>query len=512
MAKMLMVKREVVSIMDAVELADSACVRNVWKASTTVAPPCKKCQKERSRNGPKWKQKSRQKPTKANTPIVIQLKDSLKAALRQKQRSLADNTGKCKDVEISVNNEKDELTTSIKQLKRKNDVKQLSALISVIEKSNRKDRYTNFTQSAQNRNSKLVADYVLNNASYGSDVKDRPRNITDCENVDIICNDLNSSEKSSVTTEDTESENGSTISSSEIQSDSDQSLSNPENPENPKMSKDELEKLARFTTGCPLIRFDCPPSECPQCLSELYNTQYYYNYGNSAFEFHKDQEGQTTITLPDSQHSAVHKESEETSSTSSESSITPPVQSKLSKNAQPFKSRNLSVQRSIDRNRQLLDIDITGRGGNSSQDLYPDSVFIDLTDTDVTYTVFYEHEMTVMDISEISTMNGRQQDSMANFYATSRNHSMSEAMLQPSFFEGPSSDVSAPHWYWPYMYPPMYSLVSPLCVPLDSSNIPKTQMIPPHQLKACKYRIITTRYETRVDTMISSFFKKEPED
>ncbi|OWF49841.1 uncharacterized protein LOC110451168 isoform X1 [Mizuhopecten yessoensis] len=502
MAKMAVVKREVVSIMDAVEPVESTYVKNFLKTHTTTPPPCKKCQKERSRNSPKWKQKSRQKPTKANTPIVIQLKDSLKAALRQKQRSLAETVVKCKDVEVSVDNEvdssqgRDNITTNAKQLKRKHDVKHLSALISVIEKSHKKDRYTNFTHSAQNTNSKLVANYVLNNASYGTDTKDssRPRSIIECENVDVICNDLNSSEKSSVTTEDTESENGSTISSSEIQSDSDQSVSY-ENSENSKMSKDELEKLALFTTGCPLVRIDCPPSECPHCLSDMYNTQYYYNDVNSAFEFHKDQEGEepssTPLTMPTAVQDSEGEEVSVTSSTDS-SDVSPaisPVQSKLSKNAQPFKSRNPknNGQRSV-RGRQLLDIDIVGRGGKSGQDLFPDSVYIDLTGTDVTFTVYYDQSWSMLDNSDSSSIIG-QPHIVDNNYAISRNHSVSE--WHPGVLGDPPSDsvdfshMSVPHWYWPYVYPPLYSLTPPMySAPLDANNVPKTQMIPPHQLRS----------------------------
>ncbi|XP_033741571.1 uncharacterized protein LOC117328226 isoform X1 [Pecten maximus] len=505
MAKMAVVKREVVSIMDAVEPVEPIYVKNMWKSpATTTHQACKKCQKERSRNSPKWKQKSRQKPTKSNTPIVIQLKDSLKAALRQKQRSLADTVIKCKDVEVSIDNEGDsssgreDNSTNIKHLKRKNDVKHLSALISVIEKSHQKDRCTNFTHSAQNRNSKLVANYVLNNANYVTDTKDssRPRSIIECENVDVICNDLNSSEKSSVTTEDTESENGSTISSSEIQSDSDQSVSY-ENSENSRMSKDELEKLALFTTGCPLVRFDCPPSECPQCLSDLYNSRYYYDHGDNAFEFHEDQECEepspASFTVPTTIRDSEADEASLTTTTdSSEVSPTiPPAQSKLSKNAQPFKSRNPknNCQRS-DRGRQLLDIDIAGRGGKSSEDLFPDSVYVDLTGTDVTFTVYYDHSW-LIDTNDSSGIIS-QLHSAENNYATSRNHSMSELMWQSGVSGEPSSEsltdlshMSVPHWYWPYIYPPVYSLATSMYShPLDTTNVPKTQMIPPHQLRS----------------------------
>ncbi|XP_069124351.1 uncharacterized protein [Argopecten irradians] len=488
---MAVVKREVVSIMDAVDPIEPTYLKNLWKSPPTNTPPsCKKCQKERSRNNsPKWKQKSRQKPTKANTPIVIQLKDSLKAALRQKQRSLADTVVKCKDVEVSVDNEgestqgREENTANIKQLKRKNDVKHLSALISVIEKSHQKD--TNFTHSAQNRNSKLVANFVLNNAKYITDTKDisRPRSIIECDNVDVICNDLNSSEKSSVTTEDTESENGSTISSSEIQSDSDQSVSY-ENSENSRMSKDDLEKLALFTTGCPLVRFDCPPSECPQCLSDMYSTQYYYSHADQAVDFHKDQEVEepspTSFSVrSSSQDSEVDEASVASSTDTSEASTTiPPVQSKLSKNAQPFKSRNPknNCQKSS-RGRQLLDIDIAGRGGKLSDELFPDSVYIDLTGTDVTYTVYYDDSW-LADSNDSSSIIAQQQCAENN-YAISRNHSMSELMWQQGLY----GDPSMPHCYWPYSYPSMYSLTSSM-YNFPTGAVPKTQLIPPHQLKS----------------------------
>ncbi|XP_062603774.1 uncharacterized protein LOC134265565 isoform X2 [Saccostrea cucullata] len=474
------VKREVVSISGALPLD----FKDIPTAQNNVCrlPPssCKKCLKERTGKNNKWKQKQLRKQTKANTPIVIQLKDTLKAALKQKQRTLADTLHKSKQREDSEDCKtsnsdasllSDEEIASSKEIKTKKDVKNLSALISVIEKTHRKDRKfhvgsNNLARNNRSKNSKFVADYVLNNATYSSEnsdqVSSKPRSIAECENVQVICNDFNESDKGS-NVEDTESDTVSTISSSESQCDSDISNSQPETMESD-MSPEELEKLAQYTTGCPLIRYDCPPSECPQCLSEYYyNYQYYYDWGLA-------QSFQVPPETKDTDQESHEEEGGENGLEAQEKGEDPaedevPTEEKMDTNGSTEKSDCAGEQGAKASPKQLVDIGI-----KSTEEPLPDDVYVDLTDTDVTFTVYYHHDLSPME------------DSDDNYANTSTYlppmvpyHMMTPFTTNPYF--------TVPYCYWPYVYPPAYSLLNQLYLPEDTESIPKTHMIPPKELE-----------------------------
>lgn len=473
-------KREVVSVTGAVQL-DSRDIPTAQNNAYRLPPSsCKKCLKERTGKNNKWKQRQLRKQTKANSPIVIQLKDTLKAALKQKQRTLADTLLKSKQREESedcklsnsdVSVVSDEEIASSKEIKTKKDVKNLSALISVIEKTHRKDKKfhvgsNNLARNTRTKSSKFVADYVLNNATYSLEntdqVSSKPRSIAECENVEVICNDLNESDKGSYM-EDTESDTVSTISSSESQCESDASNSQPETMET-EMTPEELERLAQFTTGCPLIRYDCPPSECPQCLSEFYyNYQYYYDQGlaqpfqappetKEPQEESLESEAEEGVEVIEESQSQVEDEATEAeiidTNSPNEKSDSP---TKLSKKAST---------------KQLLDIGI-----KSPQEPFPDDVYVDLTDTDVTFTVYYHHDLT--------------EDVESNYASTPTflppmvpYHMMTPFTTNPYF--------TVPYCYWPYMCPPSYSLRNSMYLPEDTESIPKTHMIPPKELEKCK--------------------------
>lgn len=462
-------KREVVSVMDAV----SFDLKQFYPSYNSNVSSCKRCLKERSKVNNRWRQKSKKKEklNKANTPIVIPLKDTLKAALNRKQRSLADSLLRAKKDSTDTESDAQEDSVSPKEIKTKKDVKNLSALISVLEKSHQKDTYsatTNLVKNSKKSYSKFVANYVLNNSYLLSDTSDKPRSIVECDNVDLICNDLNSSEKSSVT-EESESDNGSVISSSEIQSDSDLSSTHQETPES-EFTKEELEQLARYTTGCPLIRYDCPPAECPQCQSDLYQMQYYCNTLGSE-ESTKSSDGsetktsQITISEQDQVESSseiTHLNTPEFHGNSTESAV-------ISRKRNPPNDHS-SNDKNAHTKKQLLDIDIAKKENKSGTYLYPDSVFIDLTDTDVTFTVYYNHNYPYSD--------------QTNDYSYATSQSTYPLM---SFSSTTMSYMAmSPYWYWPYLYPPMYNLSSPLYMPADTSSIPKTLMIPPEELRSCK--------------------------
>lgn len=459
------VKREVVSVMNAV----SFDLKQFYPSYNSNVSSCKRCLKERSKGNNRWKQKSKRKDrcSKANTPIVIPLKDTLKAALNRKQRSLAetillrakkDSTDT--DSKSSESDAQDEIV-SPKEIKTKKDVKNLSALISVLEKSHQKQTFSapsNLVKNSKKSYSKFVANYVLNNSYMSPDNGDKPRSIVECDNVDLICNDLNSSEKSSIT-EESESDNGSVISSSEIQSDSDASSTQLETTES-EFTKEELEQLARYTTGCPLIRYDCPPADCPQCQSDLANLQYYCS----------TLDNQEAVTKPQTTEVRISEAEDEMNETEDETRqefLENVTNSALSRKRNP-PNESTNADKSVQAKKQLLDIDIAKIKSKAGTYHYPDSVFIDLTDTDVTFTVFYNHDYPY--------------HTNDSYYATSQStYPLLSSTTMSSYL------AMSPYWYWPYLYPPYLS--TPLYMPADTSSIPRHLMIPPEELRSCKYRL-----------------------
>ncbi|KAJ8318620.1 hypothetical protein KUTeg_003711 [Tegillarca granosa] len=274
---------------------------------------------------------------------------------------------------------------------------------------------------------------------------------------------------------------------------------------------EELEQLARYTTGCPLIRYDCPPSECPQCQAELYSTQYYYGmYQDDFYKYSSHYEDGQSVTMEtqstkdkDCEMSSMSVDSVDIvtaeSSDSKNTKNTPSefqnnnTLSTAENNAQNNPERNPNIvccsqsktTSSTQTQRQLLDIDITTRrssGGKFSRDtLCSDSVYIDLTDTDVTYTVYYDHDMSQSD-KENSNYAITTDSYPTTSFSSSSSMSSSSSSLNQALSFTTTCYMPVPYWYWPYMYSPMHSLSFPSNYHPDS--IPKKLMIPPEELRA----------------------------
>ena len=281
MKRTIEVKRVCVSALAEIE-REEPVLYSTYPTQPEVASTCKKCQRERTRNRDfRQKHKGRRKPTtRANTPIVIQLEDTIRAAIQQRQKSRENllkkqESSETNEGEGETDNSSDSRESELNDKRTYKNVKNFSAFINVVDKLQEKD--INCVKGNLNpeksSNEKKVAEFVLNNAplsQISTKTIAKKRSIVDCENVEVICNDLNSVESMQEDTE--ESEIASTTSSSEIQSDSD--LSNVhDSPLCQEFTSDELKRLAEYTTGCPLIRYECPPSECPQC--QWYNNQFF---------------------------------------------------------------------------------------------------------------------------------------------------------------------------------------------------------------------------------------------
>ena len=200
-------------------------------------------------------------------------------------------------------------TLKAKEKSRKN----LNSLISVIEKAHRKepthDIETNLSHNSAASDAKLSGS-VLNNVSSATspsrpqnDAELKRRNMAECENVELICNDLSgtaspttssppaevadgddphSEERSAMsespcttTDESDQSDKASVASSSDTLS---EDLATELMPalDSAGMTPGELQQLAEYTTGVPLMRYDVPPHHpCPQC-SAWYSRSHIY--------------------------------------------------------------------------------------------------------------------------------------------------------------------------------------------------------------------------------------------
>ena len=505
------IKRVCVSALTEIERKEPVFY-STYPTQPEVGSTCKKCQRERTRNRDfRHKHKGRRKPaTRANTPIVIQLEDTIRAAIQQRQKSRENLLKKQESSETAegggeTDNSSDSRESEGKDNRTCKNVKNFSAFITAVEKVPEKD--INCVKGNINpdksSNEKKVAEFVLNNtplAQTSTKAVAKKRSIVECENVEVICNDLNSVES---TVEDTEeSEIASTTSSSEIQSDSDTSNVH-DGPVCQEFSPDELKKLADYTTGCPLIRYECPPSECPQCQwynNQILDQETVCHNSKATQKLSQRSSRHNKHSTKSAQKSYHHRvpsfpqctESQETSNSDSEQediadqdvSIGEPCHSGDSglyyNSRWPLEGKNTYFRSDrLSNHKQLLDIDIAGKqkslyGLQSSQFL--DSVYIDLTDSDVSFTVYYHHNLI-------------ENQGYTSFSSTYAKYTLSN--ITGPHLHGPVSPFfSVPYYhqyvYWPSYYTPMYNLTAPFCLPPDD-KLPKTAMIPPDELPKCKY-------------------------
>ncbi|XP_052261959.1 uncharacterized protein LOC127865917 isoform X1 [Dreissena polymorpha] len=467
---------------------------------------CKKCLQERyHKRHYKNNRKGKKKQNRANTPIIIQLKDTLKAAVLQKQRGRRnhlqkqesnDAVNEC-DVETDNSSDKsDTFSNNLKRSRRRKNSKNInSAFINVVQKQHKKWHPLNVQQNYNFENpfhEKLVAEYVLNNVS-GTLTKNgfyQKRNIVECENVEVICNDLNSVGSTQEDTE--ESEISSITSSSEIQSDSD--ISTPVDAKESSgsaqvLSAYELHQLATYATGYPLVRYDGAPVDCPECqwYSQAVDTysqdaQYWPLLSESGKHQTKKSkklaQRRKSVPLNISPRTVEFEHISNSDSADDGNDIT---ETKSQSPDIPFCSYGLEESKSRvgetkpqKSREQLMDIKISSKlksyHSNKHNDLFLDGVFVDLTDTDVTFSVYYHHNM-------------------SEFYPFYLNYGISP--FSTSSITGPHhhSVTTYPSWpyyqncpYWSPYYMPMYTVPMSFCLEMED-ELPKTAMVPPAELE-----------------------------
>lgn len=506
------VKRALVSA--AVEIVREVPIHTQTPVYDDIVPTCKKCQQERNRSKDnKHGKKGKKKQNRANTPIVIQLKDTLRAAIQQKQKSKRNllhkqESNELKDeVDIETDNSSDRSEPNFRNSRYRKNSKNLSTFLNGVKKNHRKN-YISYNYNHRKNdidapfNEKLVAEYVLNNVTNAQlqSKLSHKKSIVDCENVEVICNDLTSIESNQEDTE--ESEISSTTSSSEIQSDSD--VSNPQENGygNHEFTSYELQQLAAYTTGCPLIRYDCAPSNCPQCQWYTQCNEQKAGYKSPLSSHFKSQSGKknkskkfahrnqkvpsknTSATVELDNISNTESDVENSEVTDSPSETSADTDTSAGDSTSPVskeKSFHWGERRSTkSHKKQLLDIDIAGKqskshiSGSGHEPPYLDSVYINLTDTDVTFTVYYHHSF--MDTQSV--------------YPTSYANRFTSASITGTHHHDYVPCYSVPYSYQQYMYwsafcNPIYTLPMPFCLE-PKESLPKIAMVPPEDLHKCK--------------------------
>ncbi|KAL8584962.1 hypothetical protein ACOMHN_043598 [Nucella lapillus] len=389
--------------------------------------------------------------------------------------------------------------------------KNLTALISVMEKAHHKERCHVESNLAgpSYADSKLCR--LLNNQLCGrGNAFSQQRSIADCENVEVICNDLYKHGKGGGG-EDADSvcdDNSSVSSSSEAASDPECILV--EESSGFEFSSEELQRLAQYTTGYPIYRYDCSPDECPQCMSMWYYHKaclYDGCYTDAASSAHsawtrsgcRDGDHDTTLEASEEEEEAEETESEDPADCtvraipgkrSRTSGSTPSAQEPASDLISWGRDRSQSPSSvpGVDcvelgppstrtphhsrpslwsgGPRQLWDIDISpgGRvwGGVQQQhpsNPYPNSVYLELTGTDVSISVFYHHSLL--------------QDPGAR------------AALQTYRTEADpccAGAAKAPLFSLCYQGSPLCGLNLPVAFFTDHPRLPHIAMVPPHEL------------------------------
>ncbi|CAL1530723.1 unnamed protein product [Lymnaea stagnalis] len=360
------VKREVVSASANLEvISQESFVKRLEGMSST----CVNCQRERTRTtqrnktGRKGKSGRRKQHSKSTMPIVIHLKDTLPSGKKYRQSSLdgdSDVSTKSTDEEQQFsgyltdshhipplysdvdsipefipqynnhhfhqswpqpfyhqimpsgaaqlrNHSRNSTSQKAKEKSRKN----LTALISVIEKAHRKEPlYIEPNLSKNSPDAKLCN--MFNNFSFTShsDQDVKRKNMAHCNNVDLICNDLSkSAEKLLESPDDSDSSDKvSLVSSSDTLSDDVADLPVPDELRGHDLTLTELEELAEYTTGAPLIRYDCPPPHCPECVHAWHTLQYYQYEGCAMYTSPcSHPHVHTTMYTPPRHHPCPHR-------------------------------------------------------------------------------------------------------------------------------------------------------------------------------------------------------------
>ena len=445
---------------------------------------CSGCHKERAkksdglRNG-----RSKRKQVKSKTPIVICLKDTLDAALKlknkEKEKLNGATTTKPSPVVLASQSTGLMVAPPYKNpdWRRRKDKKNFHAFLSVIEKVHQKDTGRNIVSNLDYAGVKSF-DSTLNNVSY------QPRHkvtssrqslrhfqrIKERGNVQVICNDLSKTKDTKLELDATESETSSISSGSDItyEWDGNSSLHSdmnrvgvcPNSQDKHLRTFDELGQLADYATGRPLIR----QPFCKGCLYEWTAMKYFYanyEYGSSSYDmtrkYYLDRRRTADTDSPELDSSSISSTTDQDSDSDSSPLTT-------------------SLDELDDCDIELLD--------SEQHQCIDHCVYIDLTDTDISFSVYYHENLPKVN-KQSEEFNYANYGPSYSFPPTSTatsttSKSMSAGRMIDPYFA----------CYYPFTFGSSLSISSLLYDPL----LPKTVMIPPKELKKCKYNWVESFY------------------
>lgn len=469
---------------------------------------CADCIKERAKSVEPCRRK-RKKVTRArlNSPIIVRLQDTIKVSVKNKWKASpkssepeseefsSDDSGsstqsyksrhpgpapgrRTQTGQRTAHNKPSNLVSAkwpASLASMKDD--HFNAFLSAIERVHQKEKGTplpwqNLEEYVRLASSDKPASVFLNNSvncqgSLGDKEQSRAslrhslQLASGSENIDLICNDLSSKSsgvESDEPSEDLErSEQSSVISSSEESlPESDLSCSASTESLVEELCSEELTNLTEYTTGLPLTRYDCSLYDCPECLAYFA----YAPYASSNF-YHVDRHdsneafttGATRFAEDQSYVDAVHEAPCEVTVTG-KGKVTVSVANLFSRSKRPKKKT-----------------------------FYWNSVYLDLTDTDISLSIQYHPETNspVAESHHSAQVSGDWSYSWHPAWAQQGGWMMSCYM--PYYM--------MPIFWMPYMNPYPWILTSPkpICVPrnLRCLNSQRLCMVPAHEIKSCKH-------------------------
>lgn len=480
-----------------------------------------------------------------HSPVIMRLGDKINVSVKNKLKNADDSDASSDDGSYSSSSDgtisyhNAGLTSYIYGPQHSyyyhnaDDSKNLNAFLSAIEKVHQKDT-TDLSSTLNNLDenvpsckkssrvssppSTLARTAMLNNLLHyhshattvggstckGSDYhKQGSYNPFESDNVEVICNDLHSggttnSDGLNVNCDEFEcSESSSVVSSSESSSEYD-TLSRCDYDE---LSRDELNRLTDYATGYGLTQYDCMSPQCPACIATQTATNFAYQLWMPEYYAHGNDLLKIDVVGPH-EHEYDNYEDDDTCSNGSDNECCSVVISKGPGKVVVSVGDLSKDEKSDYRQRHLGN---TGSSWQATAFATLNTVSIDLTDSEVTFTVHYPpHD---------STAATYQTTSMASYSPTSMYSGSGGSdyssyatyptfdMMTPSFaqaatslygtFQSPfGSAPFAPSSYYTY---PMVSIPAPLCVPRDLKCLASQClcMVPANEIRNCKHRFLT---------------------
>ena len=354
--------------------------------------------------------------------------------------------------------------------------------------------------------------------------------------LQLICNDLHNP-KSRPDTPDTISslDGDSSISSSSSCSagSTSSSESHEDLTDSEDMSREEVERLAQYTTGCPLTKYSCPPHECPECIRAYYK----HYYASSSSSSSASSRTASSSSLPSSSSSSPSSSvvaSRTQSEAEEEDSEEEELEERVSTVQQqvPVKRVEVSVAACLQYTKSKPQNHHTStrtrhrrhRSSRQPQPIpsppmlpllpppisyyCPDTVSIDLTNSDVEFSVYYHPKS-----SDTSQESPKHRHNHHHHHHHHHHHqSATEYYYSGNFCSTmpPPPPAWSPYylgglWYPPVQPPMPVAIPRPLCVPTDTKCL-KSQclcLVPASEIKDCKYR-------TRRILFLSFFPKLSP--